>query len=141
MKFLAVGAVFLLCFLLIGNLETTAPGPVVSGVPDSPEPMEAIPICEAYGCDREALRDAVITCYWYDCETGPGETEISEEEREDIRRLAMEGVITGRANEMSTTGNTTIYSFETPDGTYLMSLEFFHGWLVRNDGMYNFTRK
>ena len=141
MKFVAVGAVILLCVMLIGSLGTGAPAPVGPGVPDSTEPTEAIPICEAYGCDRDSLRNAVITCYWYDCETGPAEKEISREEREDIRRLAMEGKITGKANEMSTTGNTTIYSFETPEGTYLMSLEFYHGWLVRNDGMYNYTYK
>ena len=36
------------------------------------------------------------------------------------------------------TGGTWVYSFETPDGEYIMSIEMYKGMLVGRDGMYSF---
>ena len=57
---------------------------------------------------------------------------------EEIRALAMYGVVTGRVNEMMVTGGTWLYTFETPEGEYLMTVEMYQGLLVGNDGMYSF---
>jgi len=135
MKYLFVVTAILVCFALAcGTLQITetAELPVTDGT-------DGIFIYELYGCGREKLRDALITCVWTDCEAGPQEREIDAAEQESIRNLAMNGRITGKANEMSVTGNTTIYIFAAQDGTYLMSLEFYRGLLVRNDGMYSYT--
>ena len=111
----------------------------VRDYPQGPEAVEGTPLYEVYGCDREALRDAVITCMLTDCEAGPEEQELSAAEQESIRRLAMNGKMTDKANDTNVTGNTTVYTFTAPDGTHLMSMEFYHGLLMRNDGMYNYT--
>lgn len=135
MKNLSVITAILACFILACGavqMTGTAGTPATGGT-------DGTFIYEAYGCERDALRDAVITCLWTDCEAGPQEREIDEAEQESIRNLAMNGKITGRENEMNVTGNTTIYVFTAPDGKHLMSLEFYHGLLVENDGMYNYT--
>lgn len=111
----------------------------VRDYPLGPEATEGTPLYEVCGCDREALRDAVITCMLTDCEAGPKEKELSVAEQESIRRLAMNGKMTDKVNDMDVTGETTIYTFTAPDGTGLMSLEFYHGLLMRKDGMYNYT--
>ena len=41
---------------------------------------------------------------------------------------------------MSVTGGTWIYSFETPEGTHLLSIEMYKGLIVAVDGMYSFSR-
>lgn len=87
----------------------------------------------------EGLETAVITCYTTDCETGliPCE-DVTEEELEGIRRMALYGVVTGRENDMMVTGGTWVYTFETPDGEYLMSIEMYRGLVVSSDGMYSY---
>ena len=112
---------------------------ITSDYPYGPEEAEGTLIYEFFGCDPETIRTAEIASVWYDCEGGPETREISEAEQESIRRLALHGKITGRANDTSVTGNTTIYTFTAPDGNWLMSLEFYRGLLVLNDGMYNYT--
>lgn len=109
-----------------------------SSYPEGPGETEGTPLCELYGVDREALRDAVITCSKIG-EAGLEETELSKAEQESIRRLAMNGKMTGKANETNVTGGTWVYTFTAPDGTYLMSIELYRGMLVRNDGMYYYS--
>ena len=50
----------------------------------------------------------------------------------------MNGVITGKANDTSVTGGTWVYSFETPAGEHLLSVEMYRGLIVAADGMYSF---
>jgi len=87
----------------------------------------------------EGLDTAVITCALMDCEVGPIPCQdVTEEQLEAVRRLAMYGVVTDRANDMMVTGGTVSYSFLTPEGEYLMSVELYEGWMVGPDGMYNY---
>ncbi len=129
----------LMCMVMLFADARGSEARPASGYPSGPEEAEGTPLYELYGCDRETLRDAVITCILTDCEEGPQEKAISNAERETARRLAMNGRMTEKANDMSVTGGTTVYIFSMPDGTYLMSLELFRGLIVRNDGMYNYT--
>ena len=86
----------------------------------------------------DKLETAVITGYMTDCEEGPIPYEMTDEEKEEIRSLAMYGVATVRESDEMVTGGTWLYSFETPDGEYLMSVEMYKGMLVGRDGMYGY---
>ena len=52
----------------------------------------------------------------------------------------MNGTVIGKANDMSVTGGTWVYSFETPGGTHLLSVELYEGLIVAADGMYSVQR-
>ena len=41
-----------------------------------------------------------------------------------------------KADDTSVTGGTWIYSFETPGGKHLLSIEMYRGLIVGSDGMY-----
>ncbi len=80
----------------------------------------------------------MITAYTTDCEAGPAPAEITEEEAEQIRRLAMNGAVTEKASDEMVTGGTWLYSFETPGGKHLLTVEMYKGQIVGSDGMYRF---
>jgi hypothetical protein len=80
----------------------------------------------------------VITAFRTDCEEGPAETEITPEEAESIRRLAMNGTVTGKVSDEMVTGNTWVYTFRTPKGTHLLSIEMYSGRIVGSNGMYSY---
>ena len=86
---------------------------------------------------RDGLDTAVITAAQTSCEEGPLPVEITPEEAEQIRSLAMSGMVTDKANEISVTGGTWVYTFTTPGGKHLLSVEMFEGLIVGSDGMYN----
>ncbi len=125
--------------LLIAALAFSAPS---AGIRQDPEPApvntESIPVWQFFHGIPDALETAVIKGYTVDCEIGPVEYELSESEAERIRTLAMRGVVTGRENDTMVTGGTWLYSFETPDGAYIMSVELYKGLLVGRDGMYGY---
>ncbi len=85
---------------------------------------------------RDGLDTAVITAYFTDCETGPEPAEISPEEAEWVRCIAMNSRVMEKADDTSVTGGTWIYSFETPGGKHLLSIEMYRGLIVGSDGMY-----
>lgn len=105
----------------------------------SPAASEEIPVWQFCHGNPDLLETAVITTSLLDCEAGPIPGEISEEEAGNVRALAMYGVVTGKENDEMVTGNTTLYQFSTPEGDYIMTVELYHGLLVGNDGMYNYT--
>ena len=110
-----------------------ASGNEVSASGDAPVPVWKF--CHGV---RDGLDTAVITMYTTDCETGLIPAELSPEEAEWIRGIALNGVITGKANDTSRTGGTWVYTFETPAGEHLLSIEMYRGMIVAADGMYNF---
>ena len=85
------------------------------------------------------LETAVIMGSTLDCEAGPIPTEVPEEEQQELRTLAMYGVVTGRQSDEMVTGGTWLYSFETPEGKHIMTVELYRGLLVGPDGMYAYT--
>lgn len=89
---------------------------------------------------RDGLDTAVITASTTDCEAGPSPAEISPEEAEKIRQLAMNGTVTGKASDEMVTGGTWVYSFETPRGTHLLSVELYNGLIVGSGGMYQYDQ-
>ena len=80
----------------------------------------------------------MITLYTTDCETGLIPAELSPEDEAWIRNIAVNGVVTGKASDTAVTGGTWVYSFETPAGEHLLSIEMYRGLIVSSRGMYNF---
>ena len=122
--------------------EVAAEEPAVAEASVSAEESsDGIPVWKFCHGVREGLETAVIKGYSNSCEEGPIEIEMTPEEIEDIRDIAINGVITGKANDMSLTGGTWGYVFESPDGQYLLSIEMYKGWIVdAATGMYNYSR-
>lgn len=109
--------------------------------PECPEPDSSegpVPVWKFCHGLRDGLDTAVITAYSTDCETGTAPAAFTSEEAEDIRRIAMNGMITEKANDTSVTGGTWIWSFETPGGKHLLSVEMYRGMIVGSDGMYRY---
>ena len=98
-------------------------------------PLPVWKFCHGF---RDGLDTAVITAYTSDCEAGLIEAEITAEEAEEIRRLAMTGTVSGKGSDEMVTGGTWVYSFTTPGGTHLLSIELYRGMIVGADGMYNY---
>jgi DivIVA domain-containing protein len=66
------------------------------------------------------------------------EVESTKKEAEELRTLAMYGMVTGLESDEMVTGGTWLYTFETPDGDCIMTVELYRGLLVGSDGMYRF---
>lgn len=108
---------------------------------DSEDTAAAVPVWKFCHGLRDGLETAVITGYTTDCEEGPSEYAMTQQEIDDIRDLAINGVITGKANDLSVTGGTWVYSFTDPEGKHLLSIEMYQGLIVDPaSGMYRFTR-
>ena len=105
---------------------------------EAEESSGEIPVWQFCHGDYSLLETAVISGSTLDCEAGPIPYEITGEEAEELRTLAMYGVVTGRENDEMVTGGTWLYTFETPEGEYIMTVELYRGLLVGSDGMYAF---
>ena len=116
-----------------GNLISVTHASYPCGPDDTEDQIPVWKFCHGL---RDGLDSAVITAYTTDCETGASPAVISPEEAERIRSIAMKGIITEKANDTSVTGGTWIYSFETPCGKHLLSVEMYRGLIVGSDGMY-----
>ncbi|MBQ7455829.1 MAG: hypothetical protein IJS53_05235 [Clostridia bacterium] len=96
-------------------------------------PISLLAFCGKADVD---LSGAEVTAFSIDCEAGPIELEITEDEKEAARARVMYGTVTGKANATTVTGGTVVISFREADGRFLCSFEFYRGLLVRQDGMY-----
>jgi len=105
----------------------------------SPGSSGEMPLWQFCSGDPDLLESAVISAYFIDCEAGPEPCELTDEKMNELRTLAMYGVVTGRENDMMTTGGSTVYVFETSGGEHIMSVEMFSGLIVGSDGMYGFA--
>ena len=118
---------------LIRVIHSSYPqGPDESADAD-PQPVPVWKFCHGL---RDGLDTAVITGWTTDCEEGSIPIEMTPEETEEIRRLAMNGTVTGKAGDESVTGGTWVYTFETPGGKHLLTIELYRGMIVAPDGMY-----
>ena len=116
-----------------GNLVSITHASYPNG-PDNDE--EQPPVWKFCHGLRDGLDTAVITAYFTDCETGAEPAEVSPEEAEWVRCIAMNSRVMEKADDTSVTGGTWIYSFETPGGKHLLSIEMYRGLIVGRDGMY-----
>ena len=128
----------LVLFLVLSLAACTLSETVPAG---SDPAFEPIPVWQFCHGRREGLETAVVRGYKSDCEEGPIEIELTPEEIEELRDIAINGVITGQANDLSVTGGTWFYSFETPEGEHLLTVELYKGLIVDSaTGMYNYSR-
>jgi len=79
---------------------------------------------------------ATISACYIDCEEGPKQLTVSEEERQSILRIILNGKVIGKDNATVVTGGTTSCWITDPEGNELGSIELYKGLLVRDDGMY-----
>ena len=90
----------------------------------------SVPVfCGYWGTDFDGAR---WTRAELDCEAGLGE----ETEMDAAPEWIVNGMVTGKASSMGTTGGTTVYTCYDADGLPLASFEFYGDLLVRSDGMY-----
>ena len=110
--------------------------------PQGPEEDDSanVPVWKFCHGLRDGLDTAVITGYQTDCEEGLIPIEMTPEEIEDVRRIAMNGMITGKVSDEMRTGGTWVYVFETPGGKHLLSIEMFGGMIAGSEGMYSYDK-
>ena len=113
-------------------------GKQVSGTDGPVSGDDPVPVWQFCHGVRDGLDTAVITLYTTDCETGLIPAELSPEDEAWIRGLAVNGMVTGKANDTAVTGGTWVYSFETPAGEHLLTIEVYRGLIVSSRGMCHF---
>ena len=128
----------LAALLLIGLAGVCACAAEICPLETDPSKID-LTVWKFFHGDPDLLETAVIMGSTLDCEAVPIPTEVPEEEQQELRTLAMYGVVTGRQSDERVTGGTWLYSFETPDGKHIMTVELYRGLLVGPDGMYAYT--
>ena len=113
-------------------------GKQVSGTDGPVSGDDPVPVWQFCHGVRDGLDTAVITLYTTDCETGLIPAELSPEDEAWIRGIAVNGMVTGKANDTAVTGGTWVYSFETPAGEHLLTIEVYRGLIVSSRGMCHF---
>lgn len=105
----------------------------------APYGFRSVSVREFCGLEKTDAVTAVVTATENDCEAGPKEIPVTEEDRTWALAMLERGIITRKVNDHSVTGNTTSYLFHTADGDYLGSIELYRGLAVANDGMYQMS--
>lgn len=101
-----------------------------------PRGFRPVSLIEFCGWQDIDFSRVTVLCADMDCEAGPIDVDLTDEDRERVLELAATGIVTGKANATMTTGGTTAYWFEDEEGNYLGGLDLYSGLLVWNDGMY-----
>ena len=101
-----------------------------------PKGFEPVPLTAFLGLDGDALLNTEIEAFLTDSEEGDLPLELSTEEKTELISLLRDGMITGKADCISSTGGVSLYTFRSPNGTLLGEADLQDGWLVTNDGRY-----
>ncbi len=128
-------ALYLLLRRLFSGVTSYAYG--MPGI--GPRGFEPVSFAEFTGLDPETAAEAEIRSFMTDCEEGNIPREMTEEERAALLSLIRGGRVTGKADNVESTGGVTVYVFYGPDGNVTGSLSFEDGLLVSFDGRYYFT--
>ncbi|MCR5565753.1 MAG: hypothetical protein K6F61_02790 [Clostridiales bacterium] len=107
----------------------------------TPHGFEPVSARQFFGLENVDAETAVITAAMQDCEEGPIEVKLTEEDREKVRAILERGVIIGKQNAWILTGGTMCYYFQDAQGEYLGCIETYRedGLAVSNDGMYRMS--
>ena len=99
------------------------------------------PVSIAAFCHLDEINwDDVRVSAWYtDCEAGPQQRDLTEDEEKRIFDCVKTGFVIGKENAFGVTGSTTMFFFSDRDGKVLGSIELYNSLLVRSDGMYQLT--
>jgi len=101
-----------------------------------PRGFQPVSILEFRGWQDIDFSNAAISCADINCLEGPIDVELTDADKERVLQLVTEGVVTGKANSVSTTGGMTDYWFTDAEGNYLCGIELYEGLMVTNDGMW-----
>ena len=101
------------------------------------QPVPIAAFCRLYGIDWD---DVAVSAWYTDCETGPQERTLTEDEERQIRNVMKSTVVVGKESATGVTGGTTSFFFSDRDGNNLGFVEFYNGLLVGDDGMYQVAR-
>ena len=102
----------------------------------TPHGFQAVSVREFFGLENVDADTAVITAALQDCEAGPVDVELTEEDRKNVLALLERGLVTGKANPWMVTGGTVCYYFMDTQGECLGAIETYDGLAVGKDGMY-----
>ena len=83
--------------------------------------------------------DVRVSAWYTDCEAGPQQRDLTEDEEKRIFDCVKTGFVIGKENAFGVTGGTTMFFFSDRDGKVLGSIELYNSLLVRSDGMYQLT--
>ncbi len=103
-------------------------------------PVGFIPVSLTFFCHLGDLSRASVEAYYMDCETGPKQRELSEEEQSEIITEIMNSNVTGKVSATDTTGGYTDYYFYNGDEE-LGHISIYDGKLYHSDGMYSIALK
>ena len=102
-----------------------------------PAGFQAVPVWAFCGYSTVGLDTAEVRAAYMDCEAGPIDLELTEQEVAQVKKIARDAMVTGKDNGYFTTGGTVVFSFYDGEGELLLSLELYSGLLVCSDGMYS----
>ena len=123
---------------LYRRLREWFPGVTCYGGEMGPAGFQPLPVADFLGLDADAIRSAKeIQVLEMDCEAGPIPLE---EDGEAFRTLALEGIVTGKANAGTVTGGFREAWFIGQDGQALGRIALYEGLLMAGDGMYTLER-
>jgi hypothetical protein len=105
----------------------------------APYGFRTVSVREFFGLEKANAATVVITAMENDCEEGPKEVPVTEQDREWVLAILERGIITRKVNDLSVTGGTASYLFHSEEGEYLGSIELYKRLAVKNDGMYQMS--
>ena len=105
----------------------------------APHGFEMVSVRDFFGLQKADPETVTISAVMQDCEAGPIECEMTEQDRKEILALLERGVIIGKENDWMVTGGTTSYSFSDAEGNWLGSIELYQGLAVGRYGMYRIS--
>ena len=127
-------ALYLLLRHMFPGVTSYAYGPDAMG----PQGFEPIPFAEFTGLDADTAMNSEIRSGYIDCEAGYIPLELTEEEKTGLLSLILEGKVTGKADCLMSGGDIYSYAFYDPDGSFIESLDFSEGLLIRSGCRYYF---
>lgn len=126
-------ALYLILRRLFPIVTSYAYGPI------GPHGFISTPIAEFLGLDTDSLVNAEIKGFYNDCEVGNIPLELTEKDKENLLYLIRNGRVTGKADNIISTGGYDVFSFYDPEGNFIESISFYEGNLATNDGDWFFS--
>ena len=105
-----------------------------------PAGFHPVPVQTFCGLDGTDVLNCSVSAHLLDCEAGPIEIAMTQDDLDTLFDLVLNGQVTGKANAVFTTCGSVAYDFLDGDGNFLGSVELYEGLLVGPDGMYTISR-
>ena len=126
-------ALYLILRRLFPIVTSYAYGPI------GPHGFIPVPFAEFIGLDTDSLVNAEIEAFYNDCEEGNIPMELTEKDKGNLLSLIQNGKVTGKADNIISTGGYNVFSFYDPEGNFIESISFYEGNLATNDGNWYYS--